>query len=130
MVFAFKHHAWFAAVALAIHLAAGDQALSRRKTVIFKKKIIATIFLDQEWIGIEAVPRGAHDSETLIGNHFRDVRLHLHDNGPLLMEQTFRKFVAKDSHGPLPQKTRNAWVVQSARRFTLVDNNFRAQLHI
>src|SRR5438046_4212328 len=117
MVFAFQHHAWFATVALAIHLATGDQALSRRKSVIFKEKIIAAIFLDQKWIGVEAIPRGPHDSEALIGNRFRHVGLHLHDNGPLLMEQAFRKFVAKDSHGPLPQKTRNVWVAQSARRF-------------
>src|SRR6266436_164169 len=108
MIWAFQHHAWFAAVAFAIHLAAGDQALSGRKFVIFEEKITAPISLDQEWIGVKAIPGGAHDSEPLIGNNFRQVRLRLDDNRPLLTEQTLHKFVAKGSHGPLHQKTRHA----------------------
>src|SRR5436309_2032983 len=110
MVFALEHHTWFAAVALAIHLAAGDQALFGRKVVIFKEKIIATIFLDQEWISVKMIPRGLHDSETMIRNHLRHVRLCLQDNRPLLTEQTLQKFVAKGSHGPLHQKTCHAYV--------------------
>src|SRR5260370_13454547 len=108
MVRALQRHTWLAEVALAYHLAAGNQALSGRKFVIFEEEITAPISLDQEWIGVKAIPGGAHDSEPLIGNNFRQVRLRLDDNRPLLTEQTLHKFVAKGSHGPRHQKSRHA----------------------
>src|SRR6266567_1557621 len=129
MVFTLQYHAWFAVVALAVHLAAGNQALLGGKSVIFKEKITAPASLDQEWIGVETITRRPHDSETVIGDHFRDVSLRLHDNRPLLTEQTFHKFIAKGSHDPLCQKTRHAYVAQSARNCLSARISFGAQLH-
>src|SRR5258708_21997376 len=127
MVFALQHNAWFAAVALVVHLTTGNQAFLRRKSVILKEQITAPISLDQEWIGVEAIARRSHHSETVIGDHIRRVSLRLHANRPLLTEQVLHKFVPKDSHGPLPEKTRHAYVAQSARTFISARTSFRAR---
>ena len=62
MVIPLEHHARLAAVALRIHLTAGNRALTARKPVVFEKEIVAPVSLHQERVGIEVVLGRPNDS--------------------------------------------------------------------